>query len=139
MAIVQPYQNIKARETWGRRICLNNLLLKCLFIPSKWMIMWKKLMVTIKIRDLVAMTKWKCLCSFHTYRASKSTRSHPTRSHAISWKVINCPHQSSFHHKVVPQWHIISQCSFSPKGAQLIYKWLQEHVNLMLWIWRTWN
>jgi len=38
----------------------------------------KEIAMTIKIGDLMAMIKRECLCPFHTYKASESTRSHPT-------------------------------------------------------------
>jgi hypothetical protein len=54
----------------------------------------------------------------------------PTRNHSIRWEIIDSPHQSRSHNKIIFPRYIISQSSRGPQRRQLIDQ--QSKINIYI-------
>jgi len=100
------------RKTKGCNILFNSANKQIFSALSATVICWQEIMVTIK--------KKEALPPFVSVNALLFSMRAPIRNYSISWKIIDSPHESRPHNKILFPRYIISQSSGGPQLCQLI-------------------
>ena len=93
------------RKMRGCNILFNFANKEILYVLYVSVIRWQETIVAVKKKKLyLNLLPWMPCC----FPCSMDMRA-PTRKHSISWKIIDSPHQSRPHKKILFSWYIISQ------------------------------
>ena len=119
MKLKSPHQE-KHMELNSQPTICQRMKLKKKINFSKGPKKWQETMVAVKKISFTSVCLRECLVVFHTVWTCEFPMRAPTKKHSISWKIIDSPHQSRPHKKILFPRYIISQSSGGPQLRQLI-------------------
>ena len=117
------------RKTTGCNILFNSANKEIIYALSVPVICWQEITVTVK--------KKEALPPFVSVNALLFSICAPIRNHSISWKIIDSPHQSRPHNKILFARYIISQSSGGSQLCQLINQRSKTNIYISAEIART--